>query len=334
MLEDRRTLILGTAIASGAACAVWAIAKARRQSQTSGLPTDFESYLVVASENPSLSRRPKPTNYAPTSFEAYLVAPDALDAPDPDPTAAEPEADLPIAPPGSKPVTVLYGTEFGFSREVAEKIVDRLIADSAGTYWPQLLNMASFPSGLPLDQCQALLVACSTQGDGVPPTEARDFCSWLLSAAAPQLAGVHFSVCALGDRAYAHFARCGKTIDARLAALGATKVAPRADIDKEDWKSINKWIDGALEGLSKVQLRTVEDLGGAVAVAAAAAEGGGAALPKWSKSRPYFGEVVAVEGLCTLTDASDKNTGGWWLHTFHLPFLASHNSQAQVAPAK
>lgn len=38
------------------------------------------------------------------------------------------------------------------------------------------------------------------QGDGVPPAEAREFCDWLQSAAAPRLEGNHFSVLALGDR--------------------------------------------------------------------------------------------------------------------------------------
>ncbi len=38
------------------------------------------------------------------------------------------------------------------------------------------------------------------QGDGVPPTEAREFCDWLGSSAAPRLGGLPFSVCALGDK--------------------------------------------------------------------------------------------------------------------------------------
>lgn len=33
-----------------------------------------------------------------------------------------------------------------------------------------------------------------------------------------------------------------------------------------------------------------------------------AARRRWSKSRPFLGSVVAVEGLCTLASADDKNT--------------------------
>ena len=37
------------------------------------------------------------------------------------------------------------------------------------------------------------------KGDGVPPSEAREFCDWLGSSAAPMLPNPSFSVCALGD---------------------------------------------------------------------------------------------------------------------------------------
>ena len=37
------------------------------------------------------------------------------------------------------------------------------------------------------------------QGDGVPPSEAREFCDWLGSPHAPLLPHTSYSVCALGD---------------------------------------------------------------------------------------------------------------------------------------
>lgn len=37
------------------------------------------------------------------------------------------------------------------------------------------------------------------QGDGVPPSEAREFCDWLAGPAAPNLPDLYYSVCALGD---------------------------------------------------------------------------------------------------------------------------------------
>ena len=39
----------------------------------------------------------------------------------------------------------------------------------------------------------------AVQGDGVPPSEAREFCDWLSGTSAPKLEHTAFSVCALGD---------------------------------------------------------------------------------------------------------------------------------------
>ncbi len=47
----------------------------------------------------------------------------------------------------------------------------------------------------------------------MPPTEARDFCEWLFAGKAGSLAHLGFSVCALGDKSYTHFCKCGKAID-------------------------------------------------------------------------------------------------------------------------
>jgi sulfite reductase (NADPH) flavoprotein alpha-component len=38
------------------------------------------------------------------------------------------------------------------------------------------------------------------QGDGVPPTEAREFCEWLFAGKAGALSALRFAVCALGDK--------------------------------------------------------------------------------------------------------------------------------------
>ena len=38
------------------------------------------------------------------------------------------------------------------------------------------------------------------KGDGVPPTEARDFCEWLFAGKAGKLDHLSYSVCALGDK--------------------------------------------------------------------------------------------------------------------------------------
>jgi sulfite reductase (NADPH) flavoprotein alpha-component len=196
-LSDRSRWLVG-AVASTAAVSLW-LARRRQFSaavQAPGEPlsTSFEAYLKQAP--------PEPVQYATTSFEAYLKQPPTAAAAAAAAAAPSSIADSLQAPPSAKPVTILFGTEYGFSKEVAERAGEALAAvDGGAAFWPQLLDMADLEGGLPsLASCQALLLVCSTQGDGVPPTEARPFCDWLASAAAPHLVTTHFSVCALGDK--------------------------------------------------------------------------------------------------------------------------------------
>lgn len=55
----------------------------------------------------------------------------------------------------------------------------------------------SYPS-LPA-RLEFAILTVALQGDGVPPSEARGFCDWLESSAAPVLPTISYSVCALGD---------------------------------------------------------------------------------------------------------------------------------------
>src|SRR5262249_58033502 len=57
-------------------------------------------------------------------------------------------------------------------------------------------------------------------------------------------------VLALGVPAYAESGAVGKAIDARLAALGAKRVAERADLDLDFAEPAARWIDGAITALA------------------------------------------------------------------------------------
>ena len=271
--------------------------------------TDFDSYLACNDYKAEAKARPE------TDFENWIRKPDPKTTMHKF-TSAETSDSEEVPPPAHlKPVGVLYGTEFGLSREVCEKLCEKLIATNS--YHPMLLSMDDYPSGLDLTKLQALLVACSTQGEGVPPTDARAFCQWLQGDKAPAVPELKFSVCALGDTSYTHFAQCGKDVDARLERLAgpSNRFAPRVDVNKEDWAAIDGWIDSVLTGLDALELRTIEELGGnghaaVAAVVSGAVAGGDGVMTShsYSKSRPYVAEIVAVSNLCSITGTDDKNT--------------------------
>lgn len=163
-LSERRGQLALAATAAGAAGAVWLCRRYAAAAASGGASapaaTSFDAYL----KDRSVGAKPaqQPPKFAPTSFEAYLrqPAPAATAGAAPAAAAAAPGS---AAPPTAKPLTVLFGTEYGFSKEVAEKACEAL--KEAG-YWPQLLDMAELPHGLPGladGRHQALLLVCSTQ---------------------------------------------------------------------------------------------------------------------------------------------------------------------------
>lgn len=144
----------------------------------------------------------------------------------------------------SQELTVLYGTESGNSEELAAKTVK--LAKKNG-FKGKMVNMADLkPENLA--QSKKLLVIVSTWGEGDPPESAESFVKDFMSKEL-SLAGVEFSLCALGDTSYERFCQIGKDIDARLEALGAKRVADRVDCDVDYEESYETWVEKALKAL-------------------------------------------------------------------------------------
>ncbi len=71
----------------------------------------------------------------------------------------------------------------------------------------------------------------STYGEGDPPDAVKPFFDQLTSVGAPRLDKLTYSLLALGDSNYEHFCKFGSDLDARLHALGATRLLDRTDLD-------------------------------------------------------------------------------------------------------
>jgi flavodoxin len=116
---------------------------------------------------------------------------------------------------------VVYATETGTSKEVAEDIAERSLSPCFDVSDYDVRN-------LPAEK-RVLVLVVSTTGQGeMPSSMSAFFWPFLLQKrlARDSLSHLRFVVCGLGDRAYVQFNFAAKKIDARLAQLGAERVGP------------------------------------------------------------------------------------------------------------
>jgi sulfite reductase (NADPH) flavoprotein alpha-component len=197
----------------------------------------------------------------------------------------------PIA--GTK-LTILYGTESGNSEELADRALKQ--AKKRG-FQATMKNMSDI-SPSDLAGTENLLVIVSTWGDGDPPDSAAAFHKEFMTSG-NSLTGVRFSVCALGDTSYEKFCQTGREIDARLEALGATRIANREDCDVDYEASYAAWLDLALSALAPA----------ATAAASPAPAFAAAPVIEFGKKNPFPSEVLNVVHLNGKRSAKE---------TFHL----------------
>lgn len=152
----------------------------------------------------------------------------------------------PVAPPaGTDRIAVLYASQTGNSRRIAEKLGHALTA--AG------LNAAVMAAGdyalKQLADEKFLCVVASTHGDGEPPDDARALLDALSGRRAPKLGQLGYVVLGLGDSSYPKFCETGRVFDRRLEELGARRLLERLDCDVDFESKAHAWIQQSVEAL-------------------------------------------------------------------------------------
>src|SRR5205823_3841487 len=145
-----------------------------------------------------------------------------------------------------KSLLVLFGSQTGSAEGLAKRFSKK--ADAKG-YKPRVLPLNDFANSDFARESHCVIIT-STWGEGDPPDNAAHAWAWLNSDAAPRLENLHFAVLGLGDNNYSDFCGAAKKFDARLEALGATRLLPRGECDVDYEAAANAWFSALWEPLS------------------------------------------------------------------------------------
>lgn len=206
-------------------------------------------------------------------------------------------AAAPAAPPLSREVTVLFGSQTGNCQRLAASLSRKL--EEQG-FKVTVSAMNAFKPNT-LKKVENLLILVSTHGEGEPPDNARAFHEFLHSKRAPQLESLRFSVLALGDTSYEFFCQTGKDFDERLEQLGGQRLSPRIDCDLDYDEPVADWFEqvlGALNGPQNAPQLADQ--------AVAAAEKADEPQSPYSRNHPFHAEVL--ENLNLNGRGSDRET--------------------------
>ncbi|MFT3739919.1 MAG: assimilatory sulfite reductase (NADPH) flavoprotein subunit [Breznakibacter sp.] len=145
--------------------------------------------------------------------------------------------------PGSKSLTVLYGSHSGNSQRVA--IAANQEAERLGIR-SKLLSMEDYNVRFLKDEEQ-LLIVVSTHGEGEPPVVAQELYGLLSGRKAPNLQDKPFAVIALGDSSYKKFCQTGIDFHEFLKRQGATPLADVATLDVDFSNELPKLIPSVVK---------------------------------------------------------------------------------------
>src|SRR5690606_23891982 len=193
------------------------------------------------------------------------------------------------AGPGSR-LTIVYGSQTGNARRAAETLFERVQAAGLPV---RLLHADAYPTR-ELAGERLLYVVISTQGEGDPPDDSIGLVESLAGRRSPKLPELKHAVLGLGDTSYADFCGIACRIDARLAELGAQRVADVAMADLDIDTVADPWRETALGSAGEL-LKSAAAPAGAAAHLATVTPLRPAA--SWSHERPFPAELLENQSL-------------------------------------
>ncbi|MEZ5534609.1 MAG: assimilatory sulfite reductase (NADPH) flavoprotein subunit [Thiolinea sp.] len=191
--------------------------------------------------------------------------------------------------------TILYGSQTGNSKGIAQKLQQELAADGAAVTLKSLKDYR--PQQLKKEQRVVFVI--STHGNGEPPDDARAFFQFINGNRAPKLDNVEFAVLALGDSSYEEFCLTGALLDKRLEELGGQRWLARTECDVDFAEDAALWRKQILEKVQQDQADNQPVALNPTAIGSAVQQAVG------TQESPYAAELL---GITPVTDVdSDKD---------------------------
>jgi len=151
-----------------------------------------------------------------------------------------------------RPLLILFGSQSGNCESVAKKVGRE--AATRG-FAPRVAGLETLGAAELAGEKEVLIIT-STWGEGDMPDNAVGFWDGLnQNGASPSLAGLNFSVLALGDRNYGDtFCLAGRMLDQRLGELGANRLTERVDCDVDYEEPAAEWLAGVFAALGATEV--------------------------------------------------------------------------------
>jgi sulfite reductase alpha subunit-like flavoprotein len=124
-------------------------------------------------------------------------------------------------------VNILWASMFGTAEDVANDVHEKVKDKGVEIFEMNDVSMEDFQA------MENVVFVSSSTGQGDVPTNGENFYSELEKTEL-DLSKTNYAVCALGDSSHTNFCGAGKKIDARMEALGATRIADRLECDGDD----------------------------------------------------------------------------------------------------
>ncbi len=185
----------------------------------------------------------------------------------------------------ARQLTIVYGSQTGNAKRVAESLAERTGALGLNT---RVVRADRYATRELKDE-HLLYIVMSTQGEGEPPDDSLGFVEFLSSRRAPKLPQLKYAVLGLGDSSYPLFCGIAQNIDARLAELGAQRVHDLGTADLDIETVALPWQDATI-ALAQKALKQGEAPGASVTPLHPKAA-------KVSREQPYLAELLLNQAV-------------------------------------